>query len=83
MALHGQLRINDQLIGSYEIIRTTALGVPSPADDSVQTYKWVYKDNRSNSLLRGEIVHRFGAGAEFLLAMVLLAVKERLDTNVK
>lgn len=68
MALHGDIRVNNQKIGEWAAQRTTDIAT-RPYDDDVNTYKcFVAVHDKVRSF---EVQHRYGDGPEALAAKVL------------
>lgn len=74
MALHGSVKINQNVIGGYSIRRKNP---PFVVADTVCTYEWrvLYTDfNGHNHHYKGIITHRYGDGAFALISKVLAEV---------
>ena len=81
MSLHGEIRVNGQTIGGFEITRQTTLPDEQSHDD-VYTYA---VDVRQDETLQGnpsiherfDLEHRYGDGALALVAKALTEANRR------
>ncbi|MGV8847776.1 hypothetical protein [Tessaracoccus sp.] len=66
MALHGQIKVNDEVIGSWGAKRG------SPNTDGSFTYQTLVTINGKTK--RGTVQHQFGDGAALLASKVLATI---------
>jgi hypothetical protein len=73
MSLHGDVRVNGYLIGTWTATRISNTEEQPPAPDALSVYTWWYQDTETRALADGTLVHRYGDGAAVLASKVLLA----------
>ena len=70
MALHGDIRVNHQLVGWWEATRTHT------SADGYHTYEYTVTGSKGGPQ-RGEVRHQFTDGAVTLAGLVLAAAAEQ------
>jgi hypothetical protein len=75
MPLNGMIWLNHAPIIDWYVGRIERWDGPIPAD-SVNTYHWWVRRRDGSPEVEGELRHRYGDGAEALVAKVLAAAAE-------
>jgi hypothetical protein len=78
MALHGEIKVNGQTIGTWEAVRQPYCGGDEPLAESMVVYACVVSQSSTLEgnpaiLEKFEVRHRFGDGALALASLVLQA----------
>lgn len=79
MALHGDICVNQKVIGEWWAVRITNTTDTALGPDAVSKYRYEVWDDQDGMIGSGILEHRYGDGAAALAAAVLSGARIDVD----